>query len=103
MTRPKRHQSSADVDAEIRRLEAERRRLLDAEDQRRGALIREYLDTPNGHALREALGPFVSPRDVSLFGLSATSHDDPNVTGPRRARRPSPAESSGIVGASLGA
>src|SRR3954470_19038535 len=97
MTRPKRHQSSADVDAEIRRLEAERQRLIDAEDQRRGALIREYLGTVNGDALREALGPFVSRRDGALFGLAAPGSDGVDATDHRPRSRAARAPSGGGV------
>jgi hypothetical protein len=106
MTRPKRpasYQTSADVDAEIRRLEAERQRLIDAEDQRRGALIREYLSAPDGDALREALARFTSPRDGVWFGL-ATGMPDGATPGDRRAaRRPSRATSPDRVAPSADA
>ena len=72
MTRPKRLTTSADIEAEIRRLESEKQRAIAAEDQRRGALIREYLAGPNGGALRTALAGVVSPRDAFLFGIDRT-------------------------------
>ena len=81
MARPKAEKSSADVVAEIRRLEQEKRRLISAEDQRRGAVIRECLDGPAGSDLRNALRSFVPPRDASLFHLKT---DECNgVRGPR--------------------
>ena len=70
MARPKAEKSSADVAAEIRRLEQEKRRLIGAEDQRRGAVIRECLDGPAGSDLRSALRSFVPPRDALLFHLN---------------------------------
>ena len=72
MTRPKRLTTSADIEAEIRRLESEKARAIAAEDQRRGALIREYLAGPNSGALREALAGVVSSRDAFLFGVNRT-------------------------------
>ena len=72
MTRPKRLTTSADIEAEIRRLESEKARAIAAEDQRRGALIREYLAGPNGGALRAALASVVSSRDAFLFGVDPT-------------------------------
>ena len=72
MTRPKRLTTSADIEAEIRRLESEKQRAIAAEDQRRGALIREYLAGPNGGALRTALADVVSSRDAFLFGIDRT-------------------------------
>ena len=70
MARRKQPQTSAEIAAEIRRLEAERQRVIEAEDQRRGALVREYLEGKNGSPLRAALRPIVSPRDAFLFGLA---------------------------------
>ena len=102
MTRPKRHptyHTSADIDAEIRRLEAERQRLIDAEDQRRGALIREYLSGANGDALRTALGACVSPRDIVLFALDGAPLDGPGAADRRprsRAARAAPREATAI-------
>ena len=72
MTRPKRLSTSADIEAEIRRLESEKARAIAAEDQRRGALIREYLAGANGGALRTALAGVVSSRDALLFGIDRT-------------------------------
>src|SRR5688572_9082456 len=75
MTRPKRLTTSADIEAEIRRLESEKARAIAAEDQRRGALIREYLAGTNGGALRTALAGVVSSRDAFLFGIGRTVTD----------------------------
>ena len=69
MGRPKNEKHSSDIDAEIRRLEKERERLIIAEDQRRGAIIRECLSGKAGDRLREILRPLVAPRDAFLFGL----------------------------------
>jgi hypothetical protein len=102
MTRAKRRQSSADVDAEIRRLQAERQRLIDAEDQRRGALIREYLSAPSGGALRAALGPLVSRRDATLFRLETEPSSPANVTDRRPRPRPARAASVGDATAPAG-
>jgi hypothetical protein len=89
MTRPKRLTTSADIEAEIRRLESEKARAIAAEDQRRGALIREYLAGANGGALRTALAGVVSSRDAFLFGIDRTVTD----------REPSSIESSPTDGA----
>lgn len=69
MGRPKNEKHSFDIDAEIRRLEQEKERLIIAEDQRRGAIIRECLSGRAGDQLREILRPLVAPRDAFLFGL----------------------------------
>jgi hypothetical protein len=75
MARPKNEKSSADVTAEIRRLEQEKRRLIASEDQRRGALIREHLAGPIGERLRSVLGSFITPRDAFLFQLTLGETD----------------------------
>lgn len=67
MSRPKRLHTSADIAAEIRRLEEERQRAIIAEDQRRGALLREYLAGPHGPTIRSALAPALGARDAYLF------------------------------------
>jgi hypothetical protein len=92
MTRPKRLTTSADIDAEIRRLESEKARAVAAEDQRRGALIREYLAGANGSALRTALAGVVSSRDAFLFGINRTVADgeSPNI-------EPSPIATAGTT------
>jgi hypothetical protein len=72
MSRPRRPQTSADVDAEIRRLLEAKERLVATEDQRRGELLREYLARPSGEALRDALALFTAERDAYLFGLEST-------------------------------
>ena len=83
MTRPKRLTTSADIEAEIRRLESEKARAVAAEDQRRGALIREYLAGPNSGALRTALAGVVSSRDAFLFGVDRTvTHGESSVVEP---------------------
>ena len=69
MSRPKRPQTSAEIAAEIRRLEEEKQRAIAAEDQRRGELLRGYLDGKNGDAIRAALGRVIGPRDAYLFGI----------------------------------
>lgn len=70
MSRPKRLHTSADIAAEIQRLEAERQRAIIAEDQRRGALLREYLGGPHGSAIRASLAPALSARDAYLFAFT---------------------------------
>ena len=92
MTRPKRLTTSADIEAEIRRLESEKARAVAAEDQRRGALIREYLAGANGGALRTALAGVVSSRDAFLFGI-----DRPVSDGESRSIEPSPTDSAGTA------
>jgi hypothetical protein len=69
MSRPRKPQTSADVEVEIRRLLEAKGRLVADEDQRRGALIREYLARSDGDALRDVLVPLVGARDAYLFGL----------------------------------
>ena len=92
MTRPKRLTTSADIDAEIRRLESEKARAIAAEDQRRGALIREYLAGPNSRALRTALAGVVSSRDAFLFGIDRTVTD-----GESPSIEPSPTDDAGTA------
>lgn len=71
MARRKQPQTSADVVAEIRRLEEQRERLIAIEDQRRGALLRECLTGRNGDAIRNVLGRVIPRRDAHLFGLDS--------------------------------
>ena len=71
MARPKSERRSSDLEAEIARLEEERNRLVQAEDQRRGAIIRELLSGPGGDSLRLSLHPLVAARDAFLFGFDA--------------------------------
>jgi hypothetical protein len=73
MPRPKSERHSSDLDAEITRLEQERKRLIQSEDQRRGAIIRESLRGPNGGQIRDVLRPLVDSRDCFLFGLESPS------------------------------
>lgn len=69
MSRPRNEKHSADIDAEIRRLEEEKQRLVVAEDQRRGAFIREALSGKSGDQLRDFLRPLITAREAFLFGL----------------------------------
>ena len=73
MARPKSERRSSDLEAEIARLEEERNRLVQSEDQRRGAIIRELLTGPSGDSLRASLQPLVATRDAFLFGLDGPS------------------------------
>jgi hypothetical protein len=70
MPRPKSDRHSSDLDAEIARLEQERKRLIQSEDQRRGAIIRDLLAGANGSALRALLQPLIGTRDAFLFGFA---------------------------------
>ena len=70
MSRPRKPQTSADVELEIRRLVEAKERLVADEDQRRGALLREYLAARGADALLAALAPMVGARDAYLFGIS---------------------------------
>lgn len=85
MPRPKSERHSTDLLAEIARLEQERKRLIQSEDQRRGAIIRELLAGGNAGALRALLQPVVNPRDAYLFSV------DPAASGAKKADyRPRP-------------
>lgn len=86
MPRPKRPPSSADIDAEIQRLTEQRARAVAAEDQRRGELIRGYLDGPNGSELVAVLRRLTNARDAGLFRLE--SEGRPDTTAPRRQNKP---------------
>src|SRR5581483_8256410 len=88
MARPRTQQSSADIDAQIHRLEQERQRLIQAEDQRRGAIIRECLSGPIGEDLRRLLEHVVTPRDAFLFGIRPAPTEAKTSTSPAsKARR----------------
>ena len=87
MGRPKTPITSADISAEIARVQTEsqaqirrleERRLLaeTRENQRRGALIMSYLDRSNGDQLRALLGTLVDQTDRSLFALDDSSRRD---------------------------
>lgn len=69
MGRPKNEKHSGDIDAQIRQLEEEKQRLILAEDQRRGAIIRECLSGKSADQLRNILRPLIAPRDAFLFRL----------------------------------
>lgn len=89
MPRPKSERHSTDLDAEIARLEQERKRLIQSEDQRRGAIVRDCLSGSNGSQLRDALRPLVNSRDAFLFGLDSptVNLDRPSDSAPKTARR----------------
>lgn len=67
MSRTKQPPSSAEIDAEIRRLTEQRAQAVAAEDQRRGQLLRGYLAGPHGAELRALLGRLANTRDAALF------------------------------------
>ena len=95
MPRPKSDRHSSDLDAEIARLEQERKRLIQSEDQRRGAIVRELLASPSGSALRTVLQPLVTNRDLFLFALEAHANNA-KQSGPRpRASAARPIAESG--------
>lgn len=94
MPRPKSERHSSELDAEIARLEHERKRLIQSEDQRRGAIIRELLTGPSGSSLRATLRPLVAIRDSFLFGLEVEP-DSAKPAAPRsRQSAARPTESS---------
>jgi len=57
------------VQLEIARLERQRAHALRLEDQRRGALLRKYLQGRHGRAIRAMLRRVVGVRDRFLFDL----------------------------------
>jgi hypothetical protein len=69
MPRPKNPQSAADLDTHIRRLKRQRKRLLELEDQHRGAVIRGCLHGQDADRIRAMLAPLIAPRDAHLFGI----------------------------------
>jgi hypothetical protein len=88
MPRPKSHHSSTDIDAQIRRLEQERERLVVLEDQRRGAIIRDCLNGKSADSIRTVLEPIVNPRDAALFGISRPLNQGTSKTAARPTGRP---------------
>ncbi len=89
MSRPRKPQTSADVELEIQRLLEAKQRLVADEDQRRGALLREYLAAPGADGLRSALAPVVGARDAHLFGIStARGGRSSDRSDARRSSRP---------------
>ena len=78
MSRPKKPQTSAEIEAEIRRLEEEKQRAVVVEDQRRGELLRGFLHGKDGDAIRAALRRAVSARDAYLFDVASapTARDE---------------------------
>jgi hypothetical protein len=74
MPRPKSERHSSDLAAEIARLEQERKRSIQSEDQRRGAIIRELLAGPASNSLQSTLQPLIAGRDAFLFGVEATNN-----------------------------
>jgi hypothetical protein len=85
MPRPKSERHSTDLDAEITRLEQERKRLIESEDQRRGAIIRDCLASSNGPQLRAVLQPLINSRDAFLFGLEGERMSASRPSGATRA------------------
>lgn len=102
MPRPRTHQSSADIDAQIHRLEQERQRLIQAEDQRRGAIVRECLSGPIGEDLRRLLEPAVTSRDAFLFGIQPAPSTSNGSTAPAPKARRSAGTTAQAGAASLG-
>jgi hypothetical protein len=92
MPRPKSERHSSDLAAEIARLEQERKRSIQFEDQRRGAIIREILAGPASNSLQSTLQPLVAGRDAFLFGLEATDN-----SGKHPGRRSSPSTARPLV------
>lgn len=88
MARPKNQKNSADIEAEIRRLEEKKSRATIVEDQRRGAIIRDCLSRPSGAELCNILRPLVTSRDAFLFGLEPTPSRD--VSSDARSPKPIP-------------
>jgi hypothetical protein len=79
MARPKLHRNSAELDAEITRIqreaEAQLQRLLEErrdaegrEDRRRGEVIRACLTGAHAEEVRRVLALCVAPKDAALFG-----------------------------------
>lgn len=89
MPRPKSERHSSDLDAEIARLEQERKLLIQSEDQGRGAIVRDILTGPSGNSLRTFLEPLVAGRDSFLFGIAAQNSAKQATPRPRQsAARP---------------
>lgn len=97
MGRPKNEKHSSDIDAEIRRLEEEKQRLIVAEDQRRGAIIRECLTGKSGESLRGILRPLVAPRDAFLFDLDPLPRSQPEPSGKSASTTPAAIASQSIA------
>jgi len=99
MPRPKSERHSTDLDAEIARLEQERKRLVQSEDQRRGAIIRDCLAGSNGAQLKAVLQPLINSRDAFLFRLEAVTitPDHPKAATKSAASRRTVGEPSGQV------
>lgn len=89
MPRPRSERHSTDLDAEIAQLEQERKRLIQSEDERRGAIIRGCLNGANGAQLRDVLRPLVGPRDAFLFDLEScpVNSDRSSDAAPRPTRK----------------
>jgi len=95
MPRPKTERNSSDLDAEIALLEQERKRLIEAEDQRRGAILRNLLGGTAGNSLRTILQPLVPGRDALLFGLEVSNGSvKQNDEAPARRKSPPSVESN---------
>lgn len=87
MPRPKTQRSSSDIAAEIRRLEQEKKRLILAEDQQRGSIIRDCLNGPAGESLKSLLRSAIPSRYAALFGLDPSDcrPDEKPTSGKTRA------------------
>ena len=83
MGRPKNQLSSAEIEAqiarvqrerddEVKRLDAKRRDAQGVENRRRGELLTGYLTGPKGDDLRRILDILAAPKDRALFGLDGT-------------------------------
>jgi hypothetical protein len=97
MPRPKAERNSSDLEAEIALLEQERKRLIEAEDQRRGAILRDLLSGSAGNALRTILQPLVPGRDAFLFGLEVSNGKKADAAPARRSAPPSVESSSQLT------
>jgi len=71
MSRPKKIDvTTAELDAQIAKLQRQRNECQTLEDQRRGQLVRECLEGPQGETVKRVFEPLVSAKDRALFGLS---------------------------------
>lgn len=90
MGRPKNHLSSAEIEAqiarvqrerddEVKRLDAKRRDAQAVENRRRGELLTGYLAGPRGDDLRRILDTLATPKDRALFGLDGARPAAPHA------------------------
>lgn len=96
MGRPKTNRSSAEIEAqiarvqrerddEVKRLDGIRREAQAVENRRRGELLTTYLGGPKGDDLRRILDAVAAPKDRPLFGLNGTA-----MAAPRSANSAAP-------------